>query len=163
MSNPDEDEINGQVLWILWAAMLISMVIYGVVLMIIDTGPSQPVETTQMLAMVLGVVSVAEIGGMFYLRKITFFNRLNDGQFDDEQSLLSAYFTTSIFTWALAESIAVFGFVVSFLSGNILYFAGFAFFAAAAMLRFRPQHAAILEKTGLAETGSDKTSDETNW
>jgi F0F1-type ATP synthase membrane subunit c/vacuolar-type H+-ATPase subunit K len=163
MKNEGSEEVNGQVIWIVWAAMLMSMVVYGVVLMVIDIDPSQSPETSQMFAMVFGGVALVEIGVMFYLRKSTFFDRLNDGKFDDEQSLLSAYFTTSLLTWALAESIAIYGFVVSFLSGNILYFAGFAFFAAAAMLRFRPQHAALLEKTGLAEADNDDDSNDMSW
>ena len=148
MSNPDENQVKGMTLWIIWGGMFGSLVIYGLVLSIVSPESAKDPSTIRIMAMSMGGMSLAMIGGMFFLRKTMFFGPLEDGAFDDRQGVRQKYFTVSIITWALSEAIAIYGLVLSFLSGQLVFYGAFAAVGATLMVRFRPQLADILDQFG---------------
>ncbi|QDG49404.1 hypothetical protein FIV42_01220 [Persicimonas caeni] len=139
----EQNQSATMTLWILWGSMLSSVFIYVVVLFVISQNkegftPPDP-GLIQTLLIAFGAVSVAEAGAIFYLRKVTFFSKLEDGAFDTIDELRDAYKTASILSWGLSESVAVFGLVLGVLTRDPMYYLYFAPPAIALFLLLTPK------------------------
>ena len=162
MPSDSNQQPSPKLLWIVWGAMLFSLVIYGVVLRFIEpTGEMDPSQL-QMMLMAFSVVSATEIGVIFFLRNLLFFGRIEDGEFDDRDEVAQGYFTTSVITWALCEAIGIYGLVLSMLTGDITYFLAFGLVGGALMLYFRPQWEAHVEGAELPDSGDESRRDDSS-
>lgn len=148
-------------IWIIWGSMLSTLFIYALVLFMVTKNadgftPPEP-DLVRMLLLVFGGISLSEVGAIFMLRKTTFFNRLEKGAFDTLEKLRGAYQTTCILSWGLTESIAIYGFVLAFLTHDLTYYLYFAPPAIVLFLVLRPQlarHEEALEAE-LSQASSD--------
>ncbi len=75
-----------------------------------------------MLTVVFAIFSVTMVVAIFAGRRFLFFRRFKTGDFETIKKLRVKYFTTCIVTWALAEAIAIYGFVLAILSEDIAHF-----------------------------------------
>lgn len=160
MTRQTSDGPNPTIMWIIWGALLASLPAYGGVLPILETQQSMDPETFQMMLIGLAVAAVSEIPVIFVLRKMLFFGKLENGDFEDREAVGQQYYVTSIVTWALCESIAIYGFVLSFMSGKLIYYPAFAAVGAALMILFRPKLNEQLEAFGPDESGDEPVSDD---
>ena len=160
-NEPDNDaESRAFTMWIVWGALLVSVFIYGGVVSFAGADEPKSAEELQMFLIVFSAIAAGEIPVIFVLRKMLFFDKLDDRDFDDRGDVADNYFTASIITWALCESIAIYGFMLAFLSGEVIYYFPFAAVAVAMMLYFRPQLGAQLEAFGGGGSEEPDSSDE---
>lgn len=117
--------------------MLVSMAAYGGgALLMAQKGPPQW-EQYSVFVYVLGAIAVTEPLVIVLLRRMLFFTPLEAGEFEDEDDVIGAYWTTSIVTWALAESIAIYGLVVTVLTRLVELFFPFAAIGVGLLVVFR--------------------------
>jgi hypothetical protein len=130
-------------LWILWGALFFTLFIYLLVLYITTTNAegfeAPDPEFISTIRMAFGVIAVGEIAAIFVLRHVTFFSKLADGDIASVEELRGKYMTTCILSWALSESIAIYGLVLAFLTHNLVYYFIFLAPAATLYLILRPQ------------------------
>ena len=107
---------RAKVLPIIWFALFSSVIIYAVVGFVIAPEPPENAEDLAMLPMVFGAVSLG-ITAMVFMARVIF-------------ASVKDFVAFSILRWALAESIAVFGLVLTFLTGKTLFVLVFAIWAA---------------------------------
>lgn len=137
-------------LFIVWGALLFSILVYGGVLafLISSADPemaSDDPELLQTLTLAFGLTALVTAGIAIYFRK-DFTKKLEQGQFVESDNILELYFTPCIISWALSEAIAIYGFVLGLLSYEFIYFIAFAGPGFILMLAMRPQTRAIQEK-----------------
>lgn len=161
----DAREVQPFTLWIIWGGLLVSMLIYGAIVPMLDTGAQMDVETFQTYAIVLSLVAASEVPIIWALRRMTFVNRLTRGDFSDEQAVSQAYFTTSVITWALCESIVIYGFILAFFSNDVLYYVPFASVGIIMMIVFRPDLPAQIQTFRAKSTNDadDSSTADTEW
>lgn len=132
---------------VVWGGLVMSLSSYLLALMVVlptmEEGGGQDVG---MMAMVLGAAGFSMIPAILILRKILFFRKYDEGGFETPDQLKGAYFTVGIVSWAMSEAIAIFGFLLTFLSGEMIYFGIGAGVALILMLVFRPQDERLLEE-----------------
>jgi hypothetical protein len=135
--------------WIIFGALALSQVIYGVIGVVIAGQPppaesASPPPDVSIMAIALGGVAVILAGVVIPVLRRSLLPRASRGGGADEARLwametpaataaLAKLRTTNIVTWGLAESIAVMGLVLTFLSRETVYILGFA---AASLLCF---------------------------
>ena len=107
---------RAKVLPIIWFALFSSIIIYTVVGFVVAPEPPQNAEDLAMLPMVFGAVSLG-ITGIVFMARVIF-------------ASITDFIVFSILRWALSESIAVFGLVLTFLTGNTLFVLVFALWSA---------------------------------
>ncbi len=173
MGEHEKQEVSATTLWITWGALFMSLIIYMVVLFIItgnpENAPEPDPELISTLRIAFGGVAVAEIIGLFVARKAMFFDKLSgDNAFASLEKMRGTYMTTCILSWALAESVAIYGFVLSFLSYELIYYEVFFVPAAVLYIAFRPQlgkvekrylENQISENAEVAKGGPDTTDE----
>ena len=69
-----------------------------------------------------------------------------DSPAGEVQFLLKNHTTYGVILWAIGESAAIYGLVLTFTSGDMRYVAGFAVYSLANLLFFRPQKSAFEEQ-----------------
>ncbi len=147
----DRQELDRQFLslWIIWAAMLSSLVIYVVICHLLEdslrSGITVGFSLTTLRNILLGV-SVAELLVIHSIRRAM--TAPGSGRRDsrskeprpliDKRVFMARYMTTVMVTLAIAESIGVYGLVLFLLGGgfNTLYI--FILLSALAMVAYRP-------------------------
>jgi len=102
-----------------------------------DLPPSTDPGTVQTMTIVFGIVSIAMIPIVLVLRRATYFGRLDS--FESESQARGTYFTMLIVTWALLESIAIYGLTLAMLAQDPLYTLPFAGFSLLTFLAFPPR------------------------
>ena len=147
---------------VVWGGLMMGMITYFVVLVIITADgagtDADNLELVNALSPILFGVSVILIPVIFFLRKLLFFKRFEEGGFGSVTELKGAYFTASIVSWALAEAIAIFGFLLSFLSYELIYYlAGFGL-SAALFLALFPREDKLIEEYKRKNPGFDLTA-----
>lgn len=124
-------EAQFRMLRILHAALTASIFVYGaIVYLVVVNGPAQesPAQaTTILIALAVGAASV--MGAIPFLR----------AQLLPKAQNAQARFTVAILTWALCESIAVFGLVASFVTRWTWPFFAFALVSLIHMMIYRPR------------------------
>ena len=144
------------VLQTIWTAMVLSVTIYPIVAYIVVTRSKMGgFETTEILFMTLIAMSGGMLAAQFFMRSLLSDDRLfpkaldrlqgksHDGSLLDEDlisTLLREHQTVGITLWALGEVPAVFGLMLTFLSGDFRYALGFAIFSLTTMKIFRPRY-----------------------
>jgi len=158
----DRDEVDPAMLWILWGALLASVGLYGVVAHVLET-PGSDISRGMLrtLAYVFAAVSIAEVAITWWLRKTMYFD--GSGETDSgEQGRAQSLFTMSIITWAICESVAIYGLVLRVLSGQIAYFYPFAAASFLLFVLYRPRPAERLPENGDEEL-ADAPGTEAEW
>ena len=140
----EETESYSMILWLVWGALLFSMLIYMMVPAMIPPPPDhQPMELAEgnppKLAIILGVASIVLIPMLFSLRKRMFFEPVGEKCAPGSTEAHAAYFTMSLTTWVLCELVGVFGFAVYFLSYSLVWSVPFAVMGMILLLIFRPE------------------------
>lgn len=130
-----------------WGMLLMGMLSYGLILFLVGGmeesetfGQGFPVE----LFWGLVVASIVMVPAIKVVREKLFFRDFKSLSFEDS-NFADPYFTVSITTWAMAEAIAIFGFLLSLLSGEMIYFIGFALPSIVLFLIYRPQLGSLKE------------------
>lgn len=142
-------------LWLIWGAMLFSIVIYSVVLTMVTGNPdaiAPDPDIAVQLSYILAGLGFGLVAMTFIARQVMLHKPLADGKFDSLTKLRGAYLTVSIISWALAEAIALFGFVLSFLSHNLDYYMAFAPAGILMLLLTRPQARRIEEQFEVSQS-----------
>jgi hypothetical protein len=134
-----EQTVDPNMLWIIWGALLASVILYGVVANVVEISDPNTAEFTANI-MRWGLAAAA-LGSMFFaywIRKTMFFDKEDDPEFEGAQRA-ETLFTTSIISWALCESVAIYGLVLRVLTGDIALFYPFAGVSVALFILFRPR------------------------
>ena len=118
-------QANMQTIWIIYGALCMSMIVYGGVGFAVVTPPEEP-NTDMVMPLALGVVSLTTSACTFLVDKF----------------IQGNYQTRHIIKWALTEVTAVFGFILYFLTGNIVFLLAFIGFALALMAVHAPNQRA---------------------
>jgi hypothetical protein len=129
MARSDDGEDNESVQWVVWGALLVSMLIYGGLAHYLEAfagfEPGDGLGISILPAM-LGIVALIEIGVAFWVRKG------GAEHFEDA-------FTPKILSWALAESVSIYGFILWFVgSAGFGLMWAFVALGAATMLLLHP-------------------------
>jgi F0F1-type ATP synthase membrane subunit c/vacuolar-type H+-ATPase subunit K len=128
---------QAQTLWILFLALLSSVVMYVVVAVLVDSqggpqGVDQGAFDLELLQYVfLGLGAVATVASLVIPGLVI-------RSEPDEVLPFQRLFTKKILQWALAESIAIFGLLLYFLTGDLGYTYIFAAWSAIIMLFHGP-------------------------
>jgi hypothetical protein len=135
---------------ILYLALLVSVGMYGAIIFVI-TNNQTPKELDPTMLYALAGAAVTTMVMIVVLRgKLLPPTReahsLNEPipEGENVQKALGRVFTASILTWALCESIAIYGLVLSFVSFQPKYFLGFAAASLVNFVIYRPQKELIL-------------------
>ena len=110
-----------QTTWIIYGALCMSMIIYGAVGFAV-VEPPEEANTDMEMPLALGIVSLTTSAGTFFVDKF----------------IQGNYQTRNIIKWALTESIAIYGFVLYFLTANTIYLLAFIGFELALMAVHAP-------------------------
>ena len=124
----EQSQANMQTIWIIYGALCMSMIVYGVVGYVIVAPPEDP-NSDLVMPLALAMISLTTGVGSFFVDKFVQGN----------------YQTRSIIKWALTESIAIYGFVLYFLTANNVYLLAFIAFALALMAVHAPNQKAFEE------------------
>lgn len=119
-------QANMQTTWIIYGALCMSMIIYGAVGFAV-VEPPEEANTDMVMPLALGMVSLTTSAGTFFVDKF----------------IQGNYQTRNIIKWALTESIAIYGFVLYFLTANTVYLLAFIGFALALMAVHAPNQRAF--------------------
>jgi F0F1-type ATP synthase membrane subunit c/vacuolar-type H+-ATPase subunit K len=150
---------------ILHAAMMASIAVYGLVLLTVTrSGPAgEPVPASEIelsaprgeppgpiFTIALAVVAAITAAALLYIRARALPHRHRPGLYDQAspappRRARLEYFTLCVLTWAMAESIAVYGLVLGFLHHAILPFVPFAAASLLLMLVLAPRKSHIVD------------------
>ena len=119
---------------LIWIALTASMIMYGIILVVIKkTAMIDVKDITSMKEILYPLSFVPFVFTIIFSRKInTIVKKTNMEKApfakhmepEDKKTLVyySSYFVIHVIMWALNEAGAIFGFLLSFLSGNIKYY-----------------------------------------
>ena len=124
----EQSQAHMQTIWIIYGALCMSMIVYGVVGYVVVTPPENP-NTDMVMPLALAMISLTTGVGSFFVDKFVQGN----------------YQTRNIIKWALTESIAIYGFVLYFLTANTVFLLAFIAFALALMAVHAPNQKAFEE------------------
>ena len=133
---------------ILYFALLMSTCIYGAIAFVVC---KEPLRLEMMIAYALGGCALVIMGIIPVLRgrvmpPMREAHSLDEkvAETDAVSAALQKYFTACIVSWALCESIAIFGLVLSFLSGEPKYFVPFGALSLVNFAIYRPSREQLL-------------------
>ncbi len=133
MTGADQPPRTMLQLWMVWAALLGSLVVYGVLpLLISGSSLRDPVLERSMLVGLFALALGLGIGTLI-ARNLMIVNPARRGQIDlRTREDFARYFQVSIVLWVISESIGVLGLVLFLLFGKTAYL--YAFLCAAGVL-----------------------------
>lgn len=104
-------------LYPIWGAMCGSIITFMIISRIVevDVDPTQAEEVLPMLGGIFGALSLSMVVGSFLMRNIIYFKRRDALEASERQGV---YATAGIVSWAMAEAIGLFGFVLHMLTGH---------------------------------------------
>lgn len=146
-------------LQIIWFSMVVSVAIYILVAHLVTRdvsfGKQGPVAP---IAFALGVFGAVLFAAQLYFRSLLsdgkLFPRIHaelasdlSGPAEVVPLLLKNHATFNIVLWTLGEFPAIFGLMLTLLSGDMRYVAGFSFYSFANLFLFRPRQSAFEEQS----------------
>ena len=117
----NQSPYNPFVVWFVFGGLILFQFMYGVVGVVVFSSPEEP-YTDLMFPIALGVLALA----------ISILTFLMGNFFKGD------YFTRCILCWTLCESIALFGLILVYLTGNNTYLFGFILWGLALMAVHAP-------------------------
>ena len=146
----------------IWLALILSIFIYYFVarLAVNRPGFSASGDVTLLFPIFVGL-SVIILGTQAFFRKYLndqrVFPKILEGISSEHyvgtntgesfrKALIQYHYTLSIILWSLGESIAIYGLVLTFISGDLRYITWFGAFALLDMIYFRPRRQIIEEQ-----------------
>ncbi|MGM0558630.1 MAG: hypothetical protein ACQEVA_19750 [Myxococcota bacterium] len=159
----EETEYDATILWLVWGALLFSMLIYVIVPVAIPPPPGhEPIEIAAgnppKIAVILGIAAVVLIPLLYRMRDRMFYEPLGEECYPGTSEARAAYFTMSMTTWVMCEVVGVFGFAVYFLTYELLFSVPFAVLGMLLLLLFRPDPDAA-EQTELGAEDVEQRND----
>ncbi|MDH4318529.1 MAG: hypothetical protein OEV64_09085 [Desulfobulbaceae bacterium] len=130
---------------VIWSAILLTLALYiGLCYFIKIPSDSAkiPADVLTKIRYILLGISVAELFIIRFVRKLALKVRAGeevDACGSGQHPAVAKYFAATLVSAALAESIAIYGVVIYFMSGDVSLLYPFVIIAAAAMLYFRPR------------------------
>lgn len=156
--NDDGEPPSDQTMQFIWVVLLVAIGVYGgVALFVARSGPVRW-EEMSFLVYALGAIAATEPFVIVVLRNMLFFSPLDSGEYEDEDEVAEAYSTMSIVSWALAESIAIYGLMAAMLTRLVELFFPFAAIGVGLLLYFRYELDPQLER--FEEVVADRDADE---
>ena len=137
---------------IIWCVILVSLAIYLFVGLLVEKNLQNSLneDTYAVFKSVLYVLTCVTLIITWYLRK--FLMTRNSPSFQtnqvSESEILQKYFVASIVSWALSESIGIYGLILSLVGKNTTDLYILIFIAAIALFLYRPKKEDVI---GLAE------------
>lgn len=130
-------------LWFIWGALVYAILLYlGVAFFLVRTSAASPELLTVVagLTILLSIISCA-MSILVWIKLLR--APLQSGTLDlQSESGFQRYQTLSIITWALDETIAIFGLVLVVMSGVIYYAVPFCVISLVLLILQRPQQSA---------------------
>ena len=131
--------------WIIWAALTLSIPIYLIVGYIVTKNPTGEHQLDSNLKRILMIVACVMVATSFAVSTIskTIQSRLRTGRLSDAQPPamdFNRWLTFNIIRWALHESIAIYGLVLTLISANLKEMIPFAIAAVALNLISMPSN-----------------------
>lgn len=131
------------ILWLVWISLTFSLLIYAVVPILIPpppefTPPEIATGTPPKILVILGLASVVLIPMLFSIRKKMFYDPIGDKCSPGTTEARSAYFTMALTSWIMVELVGVFGFIIYFLTYQLVFAIPFVVLAMILMLIFWP-------------------------
>lgn len=126
-----------------WFLLLLSLPVYAAVAVVLEPPPEfNPAEhASWTMAAVFGGLAAASLAAIPILRKIWFFDPLENGEIDERsEEFLGELRTTWAMTWALATSISVWGLLAYFFVFELWLFALFFVPSVVLFIVFRPPY-----------------------
>lgn len=133
-----------KVLQIIWVAMLMSLGVYLAICHLAGDSIRQGVSGSMPLDMIRNVlfgVSVAELMVVQYIRKLM----LQFSRGTAQQAVAQRYSTASIISYAISESIGIYGLVLYFLGDDVQYLYVLMGISALAIFYYRPRYEVLEE------------------
>ncbi len=159
-----QDPHDPTILWLVWGALLFSMLIYVFVPVAIPPPPGhQPIEIAEgnppKIAVILGIASLVLIPMLYRARDRMFFAPLGDECYPGSTEARAAYFKMSMTTWVMCEVVGVFGFAIYFLTYEVIFAVPFAVLGMVMLLMFRPDPRAA-EPSDVENSPGDPSPDD---
>jgi hypothetical protein len=118
---------------IIWAALLVSLVVYGVVALAMGSRPSGDPQQEDVMVSTFAVLALLVGGATIVLHRLAISGPVSRGALDLSSAAgQMRLYWVSLVTWVLSESIGIYGLALFLLFGRFLHL--FAFLAAAAVL-----------------------------
>ena len=154
----------------MWVALFASLGIYAVMVVMISAKEASRAPTTldpTLFTAIFGVMSALTLIVIVpVLRKARMPPRdwvgsgraldLDDNPAAAVEQAVSRVRVVSIVTWALCDSVAIYGVILSMLLHDASYYAGFGAVAAAAMLVFAPRQTLLEQVVNAARRGESQ-------
>lgn len=123
------------ILWVIWGALTASIVVYVLVLKLTGSpSPEGQDPPDQNILMILGVAAVGNLAIGFAIRHL-FTNRIVKDENSPKQSMI---LPSCIISWAMVESVAVFGLMLGFLGASATISGSFMLVSFVSMLLLAP-------------------------
>ncbi|MDH3519977.1 MAG: hypothetical protein OEM49_05915 [Myxococcales bacterium] len=133
-----------QVQWLIWAALLVSLVVYGLLPIVIDLDLGAPSLPEPTVVFALTAIGVATAVGTLVARQILLVRPARRRELDLATSEgLARFFQASLIFWTCADSIGIYGLLLYFLFQKLAYLYAFLVAAAGLMLYHAPRIAAL--------------------
>jgi hypothetical protein len=118
-------------MWLIWASLVGALAVYGLIPVFVPL-PAEPSSAPQTpLTMALAIVAVGTAVASIAVRRVALVGPIHRGELDPStESGVARFFAISLVSWALSESIGLYGLVLFFLfrvSGPLYLFLAVAF------------------------------------
>lgn len=125
-------------IWMIWGSIFMSLVVFGGALVFLSQSWNEPPpELSIPLAAAFGVMALGQAGAsIFWMQR--FRKQFAQGGLAGTD-IGRTYTTANIVSWALAESVAINGFILAFLGQDLRLYAILAVLAALTLVITRPK------------------------
>ncbi len=125
-SSPDQSKTRGLTLWLIWGFLTSSVFLYFVILQIIGNDKENVAPPDDMMVKILTGLALVNFMGSFLIRKIVTLPLSEKLDQQNFQKLMAS----CIISWALAESVAIFGLILGLIgapmsTSGLFFVAGF--------------------------------------
>ena len=163
VSEKGDNQNQFLVLWIIWGAMVVSLIIYVLICHVVGEGIRQSVNvdfTTDMLRNILYAIGIFTLFLAHFLRKFILRSRTgNSGSMsskppplNDPSSVMGKYTIAMLLSLAFSESIGIFGLVLFFLGDSLQTLYIFIGISALGMFHYRPRRQEIEKLAAAMQT-----------
>jgi hypothetical protein len=139
---------------IVWASLLLAQVTF----LTLPIAPNSRESFPELAVYALGLVGLAEAIGIVVFLRVALFGPIRRGELDPSAPAgAQRYFTFFMIAWSVAESIAIYGFLLRILGFDRAYTAPFAAVAALLFVYARPWGAHLRKPASSADLARSGT------